>query len=196
MIVSNRNSGTVIGYHGCRTNASRTFAEELFADPTKIREWRSSENDYDWLGSRIYFWEDSPTRALKWSEESGTSPVVIGALIDLGRCFDLTDPDHMDHLGSVYKTVAEKYRDQKRQLPTNRGRAFGLRDLDCPIVNEAMKMSDQSFGDVDHELYFQSVRCPFEEGEAAFPGGMIRTLTHIQIAIRNWRCIRAVFRVL
>ena len=34
----------------------------------------------------------------------------------------------------------------------------------------------------------------FEEGKAAFTGSMIREETHIQVAVRNPRCILGVFR--
>ena len=41
---------------------------------------------------------------------------------------------------------------------------------------------------------FQTVRAAFEEGEPAFAGSMIRRETHIQIAVRDPRCILGVFR--
>ena len=41
---------------------------------------------------------------------------------------------------------------------------------------------------------YQTVRSAFEEGEPAFPGSLIRTQTHIQIAVRDHWCIIGVFR--
>ena len=41
----------------------------------------SSENDYDWLGSGIYFWEEGPKRALEWAQRKFgfEKAAVIGA---------------------------------------------------------------------------------------------------------------------
>ena len=49
----------VYGYHGC----SRDVAEMLLSG--KDVSLNSSENDYDWLGSGIYFWEEAPSKALR-----------------------------------------------------------------------------------------------------------------------------------
>lgn len=43
----------VIGYHGCDR-------EVAMAVVTRRVELRSSNNDYDWLGHGIYYWEDDP----------------------------------------------------------------------------------------------------------------------------------------
>src|SRR5579863_9508112 len=49
----------VVGYHG----TSATHAEVI------VREglFQPSENDYDWLGHGIYFWEEAPCRAWRWA---------------------------------------------------------------------------------------------------------------------------------
>lgn len=56
---------------------------------------KKSEKDYDWLGHGIYFWEHGHDRALRWAKQrkgnSVKSPSVVGALIQLGNCFDLLD---------------------------------------------------------------------------------------------------------
>ena len=53
----------VYGFHGC----SRDVAEMLLSG--KDVSLNSSENDYDWLGSGIYFWEEAPHRALEWAQK-------------------------------------------------------------------------------------------------------------------------------
>jgi hypothetical protein len=51
---------TVIAYHGCDVIvAERVLAGEPF---------RKSENNYDWLGAGIYFWEFGVDRARKFAE--------------------------------------------------------------------------------------------------------------------------------
>jgi hypothetical protein len=75
----------VLGYHGCDAEAGEKLLQNV--------PFQKSKNDYDWLGSGIYFWEANPNRALDWAHElgkrkrrkgSGTfRPFVVGAVIDL-----------------------------------------------------------------------------------------------------------------
>jgi len=51
----------VLGYHGC----DRLVAEDLLLN----KPFEPSENDYDWLGAGIYFWEANPSRGLAWAKE-------------------------------------------------------------------------------------------------------------------------------
>ena len=84
-----RRSNLVIGFHGC----DRSVVEKVIAGKTELI---ASTNDYDWLGSGIYFWENNVERSWQWAKElskrsnsSIKTPAVIGAVIDLGYCFDL-----------------------------------------------------------------------------------------------------------
>ena len=84
-----RRSNLVIGFHGC----DRSVVEKVIVGKTELI---ASTNDYDWLGSGIYFWENNEERAWQWAKElskrsnsSIKTPAVIGAVIDLGYCFDL-----------------------------------------------------------------------------------------------------------
>lgn len=56
----------IIGYHGCR----KDFADAILLGTAPIAEWKKSENKYDWLGSGVYFWEHSLSRAQRWAEEN------------------------------------------------------------------------------------------------------------------------------
>lgn len=87
----------VVAYHGCE----RSVAEAVFSGRTRLTP---SANEYDWLGSGIYFWEYGPERALHFAAEQmkrrrakGT-PAVVGALVQLGDCFDLLDTRFTDDL--------------------------------------------------------------------------------------------------
>ena len=74
--------------------------------------FRPSENDYDWLGSGIYFWEANPDRALAWArqraqrkkEKEGiaTEPSVVGAVINLGFCLDLVSANGIQSVEEAY----------------------------------------------------------------------------------------------
>ena len=85
----NLSASFILGYHGCDADV----AEDLLRNVPFL----PSENDYDWLGSGIYFWEANPLRGLEFATEASqrkpkliSNPTVIGAVIDLGYCLDLT----------------------------------------------------------------------------------------------------------
>lgn len=46
----------ILGYHGC----DKAIAEKVFAGTSGLKP---SDNDYDWLGDGIYFWEHNAQRA-------------------------------------------------------------------------------------------------------------------------------------
>ena len=188
-------SRTVIAYHGCVGEDSRAFGQRLLRGEIPVAEWLPSQKEYDWLGEGIYFWEDSVDRAIEWSARGGEEPFVVGAIIDLGRCFDLTQPENHRLLRETHKSIAEAHRRQGRPLPTNAGAGGMMHHLDCFVINQAMVDADAWLTvSATEDRYFQTVRCPFEEGQPVFPGSMIRTQTHIQIAVRDLRAIRGVFR--
>ncbi len=167
----------VLGYHGCEPS----FAEALIRGEKRIEEWQPSQNPYDWLGHGIYFWEFAPYRARTWGGKGG----VIGAVIQLGLCLDLTDVHWTDMLLERYKVVRQARKQQGLALPKNMGRR---RDLDCLIINELVASTERD------QISFQTVRCPFLEGKRAYPGSGIFRESHIQIAVRDKSCILGVFR--
>ena len=57
----------LLGYHGC----DREVGEAVLAGQTELLV---SENDWDWLGPGIYFWENSDRRALDWARYAKKSP--------------------------------------------------------------------------------------------------------------------------
>ena len=54
---------TVLGYHGCQ----KEFAGGVRSGQITFAQWKPSQNQYDWLGEGIYFWEGSRTRAEQWA---------------------------------------------------------------------------------------------------------------------------------
>jgi hypothetical protein len=95
----------VLGYHGCdQAVADRLLDGEAF---------ESSQNDYDWLGPGIYFWEANPQRGLdfaiesmKWKGSRVKKPAVVGAVVDLGDCLDLMTLVAIDMVGTAYESLA------------------------------------------------------------------------------------------
>lgn len=101
---------TIIGYHGCE----RAFAHDVLLGKTPIASWQPSQNVWDWLGHGIYFWEHSPQRALRWAQESCADPAVVGAVVQLGRCFDLLDESVTALLGDGYTKLADAFSQQSK----------------------------------------------------------------------------------
>lgn len=183
---------TVFGYHGC----DKSVADRVLGGG----DFRASENDYDWLGRGIYFWEHGPARALEWAREEHRSnpakianPAVVGAVIHLGRCFDLLDVRYTHYLGAAYPAYLQSIEDSGQAPPTNEGRRnrvgdLLLRRLDCSMLNWAVNRLGR-----DIEAPFQTVRGVFMEGGEAFPGSCIMEKSHIQIAVRDPACVVGVF---
>lgn len=184
----------VLGYHGCppdRTEALE-FIRGLIGGTNEVRDWRPSGNEYDWLGGGIYFWEYGPNRAKQWAGENGE---VIGALIQLGNCFDLTDPGCERLLQDTFTTLSSEFQSEGKTLPNNDGAGGFSRKLDRLVLDTAMEFVDRvAVENQQPEASFQTVRSAFEEGESAFPGSKLLTQTHIQIAVRDPNCILGIFR--
>lgn len=174
----------IVGYHGCE----RKLADGLLTGKIPIAEWNKSENAYDWLGEGIYFWEHSPTRALHWATERfKRRAAVIGAVIQLGTCFDLLDEKITTLLSRSYPQFVESYAAAGKPLPVNKGKQSKLRELDCAAINDCIRRMGLS------QYPFDTARGAFLEGPPVFPGTTISGETHIQLAIRNLDCILGVF---
>src|ERR1041384_7255956 len=126
----------VIGYHGC--------SEEMVTSVlTKGKGLTHSENDYDWLGKGISFWEHGPQRALEWAKylKRIRKPAVLGAIINLGNCFDLLDTTHTQLLSSLFPLYRNACAETGVPLPNNLPAASGtatdlvMRRLDCAVIN-------------------------------------------------------------
>lgn len=172
----------ILGFHGCEA----AFANDLLVRPDAVAEWKESENDHDWLGRGIYFWEHAPERALEWAAQRGCKdPAVIGAVVQLGRCFDLMNIVSTRLLAQAYRRAKEEADADGRDLPKNTsGRDLKARRLDCYVINACLESSPG----------FQTVRGAFLEGNDVYPGAMIREQSHVQVAVRDPACILGVFR--
>ena len=174
----------VIAFHGCDARIADRIARGGIL--------RTSLNDYDWLGRGIYFWEHGPARALEWARFMATRktsgvkrPAVVGALIQLGNCFDLLDVKFTAVLKAMYPRFLAFLGGAGKPLPKNTG---VLHHLDCAFLNWAIPEIEQRT-----DARFQTVRGVFIEGEAVFPGGHILEKSHIQIAVRDPGCIVGYF---
>lgn len=177
----------LIGFHGCE----RSVAEQVLAGKTHLN---SSENDYDWLGSGIYFWVDSYERAWHWAQSSSSiqDPYVIGAFIDPGLCLNLTDFGINEELRTAYQLLEQTFVGLGQPLPKNTLNHQGtlmLRRLDCAVINFLHQLRVEQ-----GQPAFDTVYGVFEEGESLFPGSALKEKTHVQLAVRNPQTLLGYFR--
>ena len=183
--------GLTLGFHGC----DATVLENVVSGGSMLRE---SRNRYDWLGHGIYFWENSPARALAFAEElqqgsSGSSgriqkPAVIGAVLDLGYCLDLFDFENLSLIRQAYTLLEQTNMDMPENRKGRDSEDLLLRDLDCAVL-EMLHYYRQLL----HLRPFDSVRGAFQEGKELYPNAGFREKDHIQICVRNPNCIKGLF---
>lgn len=176
----------ILAFHGC----SRDTYEQVLYNHCHLKQ---SENDYDWLGHGIYFWENGYERAVEWaSVRYGDDARVIGAVLNLGFCLNLTDIRSTKSLETAYDYLSKMYSSVGKDLPENKyGRSdtdLLLRNLDCTVIETVHELRR-----LQGLLPYDSVRGVFAEGKPAFCGSAIARKTHIQICVVNPNCIKGYF---
>jgi hypothetical protein len=160
----------IFGYHGTSQDKATAILRTGF---------RASDNDYDWLGTGIYFFQDAPLRARQWAiGQHPQDPTVIGSRIQLDNCIDLFDIGWQPLLKNVYNSFVEQYRDTEQPLPKQNPDRSKAHRLDRAFFNFAIELISQA-------QPLDSIRAAFMEGERLFPSSAIFELAHIQIAVRN-----------
>jgi hypothetical protein len=185
--------GLIIGFHGCDIS----LRDNVVNHRTSLK---NSTNQYDWLGSGIYFWENNQQRALQFAEElmktprgkKIKTPAVLGAVIDIGFCLDLLDTEYLNLLSESYTTLLESCKLLGLEIPVNKDTTGSadllLRHLDCAVIeNLHLQRKKNKFKE------FDAVRSVFVEGKALYEKSGFHSKNHIQICIRNPNCIKGFF---
>ena len=169
-----------LGYHGC----DDALAKAIVAGRVRLR---SSQNDYDWLGHGLYFWEDNAKRAFQWAKAQSRDPRrrirrpgVLGAVIDLGNCLNLIDAEYLKLVRKAHSRLVALFAAAGKPLPQNVGRELGARKLDCAVLESLHSLRKE-----ENRPLFDTVRAFFVEGEPLYPNAGIRQLDHIQVCVRN-----------
>lgn len=180
----------MLGFHG----TERTVVDHVVS--RKTGHLKKSEGRFEWLGHGIYFWENDPQRGLEWADHGNTKrkiehPDVVGAIIDLGLCLDLTTRIGLDEVAEAFATLRDSYATAGLELPKNTGGDDNVRrELDCQVI-QAVHAYRQERNMPDYD----SVRAPFLEDRRVYPGAEFRVGNHIQICIvKPENCIKGYFR--
>jgi hypothetical protein len=177
----------VLGFHGCR----RSVGEAVISGAEK--HLKASQNQWDWLGSGIYFWESDPVRGYEWAvaQYGETEACVIGAVIHLGFCLDLMARPSLIALNQAYQSFL-LHHDQSfpgSPLPQNRRTAHGpSHALDCAVINHLHRIREERKGAEGNPAAlraFETVRGLYQEGKGVFDGSMVLEKTHIQVCVRR-----------
>jgi len=191
----------VLAYHGCDLAIAQRLLSGLPFQP--------STRDYDWLGAGIYFWENDILRAYRWATEHRSSfshPSVVGSVIELGNCLDLTTQSGIEAVKLAFHQFVGMVSMIGSPIPENvdsSGDASGdriIRRLDCAVMNSLFE-AQQTAQDLDSESQrhntqpWSAVRALFPEGSALYPGAGFRDKTHIQICVREPEQILGIFRI-
>lgn len=177
----------VLGYHGC----DASIADRLLSGAP----FKESSNDYDWLGPGVYFWEANPQRGLDFAIEASARrtssikrPAVVGAIIELGLCLDMTTLKAIEMIKIAYESLKGTFDTAGTSLPKN-GRDLLLRRSDCAVVRRLHSILERD------KIRLDTLRGVFIEGSPIYPDSGFNEKTHTQIAVRNFDCIKGVFRV-
>lgn len=135
--------GLILAFHGCDSDVAHSVVQG--------GDLARSENTYDWLGHGVYFWENNPERALEWAEHAAKrgrlkSPAVLGAIIDLGHCLDLTESVGCDEVAEIHETIKLIETANPDLIPpVNKGKTNDriLRHRDCHVINQLHRQREQ-----------------------------------------------------
>jgi len=186
----------LVAYHGCDI----VTRDLLVTGRTTLKD---SKNDYDWLGSGIYFFEGDAERALSFAEAASVqperrytaspvvTPAVVGAVLCVQRTLDMTTKqgllefaDASVQLARVWDAQGVEQNRRPCNVPPNENDGdVLLRKLDNAVI-EFIHASREEI-----EPGYQMVRGAFRQGpELALHSGFHKD-SHIQLAVRDRACI-------
>lgn len=171
---------TIIGYHGTTAEIAERLAN---GEP-----FTASENDDDWFGNGVYFWEYAPKQAWSWSTKfkRKKQPAVVGAIIRLGHCLDLLDPSNVSTLKQFHDDTLVRWRNSKVKIPQNGNQH---KRLDCALFNLFYAQATIPIETA------RAVYVPTESAKRAWLRSWIYEEAHIQVCVRKSENILAVWRV-
>ncbi len=174
---------TIVAYHGTTV-----------ADADKLvngEDFKNSDKSHEWLGEGVYFWEYAPKQAWWWTKDhkKNSRPAVVGAMIRLGNCLDLLDPENVRWLKRVYDDIIPKWGAAKLPIPKN---MRSRKNLDCAILNWIYSQSDTTETPIETS---RGVYVPTDSAKRVWTGSWIYDEAHIQVCVREQQNILALWHV-
>lgn len=178
----------ITGFHSC----DRELGLRLLFGSDQLRP---SDNPWDWLGPGVYFWEQNPYRALEYAVEGARrkqkfsgkikTPFVIGAIIELGRCLNLVEPNSINIVKEAHSNLLETMKDGGEKIPVNNG---ANRRLDCAVIKYVHESNKKT-----NTTPYDTIRSPFQEGGPIYDGANFTDRLHIEICVLNTDLIKGYF---
>ena len=178
----------ITGFHSC----DRDLGLRLLNGSDELRP---SDNPWDWLGPGVYFWEQNPYRALAYAVEAAKrdqkfngkikTPFVIGAIIELGNCLNLIEPNSINIVKEAHSKLQVVIKESGEKMPVNKG---ANRQLDCAVI----KYVHESNKKIQAPVY-DTIRSPFQEGGPIYEGANFTDRLHIEICVLNTSLIKGYF---
>lgn len=185
----------ILAYHGCDI----TVRDRLIKG--QLPRLTPSSNRYDWLGEGVYLFEGDAGRAMEFARAAChqsakllsvrpiVTPAVVGAILCVSRCWDMTTVDGRRDYVMAHARLRDAQDTAGRPMPTNRpSDAFDedtlIRGLDCAVFNVGHEMRAR-----DGSPPIQLVRAAFYQGRPILDGTEFRTGTHLQLALRDQQCV-------
>ena len=167
---------TVVGFHGTTyAKAHKIVSGEAF---------KLSKNADDWLGHGTYFLEYAPKQAWEWAAKryaKSTKIAVVGAMIRLGNCFDLLDPENMKPLTSTHKLLVKTLDADGKKVPKNRNAS---KYLDCAVFQAFYNAQELAGDEIDTtRAVFVPSKNRLWDRSGLFEG------SHVQLCVRKPECI-------
>jgi hypothetical protein len=174
---------TVVAFHRTR----RGTAEHLVSGGA----FGKSQNDDDWLGHGIYFWEYAPQQAWWWAKRRYDSDAaVVGALVRLGSCIDLVDPSNAELLRSAHDELISLLKPERLQQNANTHKY-----RDCAVFNYLYEKLNQTGNQVEScRAVFIPLLAKKGLPRLWMRSGVIEG-AHIQLCVREPNNILAVWSV-
>jgi hypothetical protein len=166
--------------------------------------FQPSTRDYDWLGAGSYFWENDAVRAYQWAIEPRRKfahPSVVGSVIELGNCLDLTTQPGIAAVKVAYDQFIAMAEKNGTPTPKNVDPVIDssgdriIRRLDCAVMNYLFEILQTAQESDPKSQPYPTVRALFPEGDELYPEAGFREKTHIQICVRDPEQILGVFRI-
>jgi hypothetical protein len=178
----------ITGFHSCDKEVGLRI---LNGDD----ELKPSNNAWDWLGPGVYFWEQNPGRALEYAIEvaqgnqknagSIKTPFVIGAIIELGNCLNLMEPNSLSIVKQAHASLEEMFIEAGKKMPRNKD---ANRRLDCAVIQMVHQTNIR-----ERLPPYDTIRSAFVEGAPIYPESNFTERLHIEICVLNTSLIKGYF---